>query len=84
MLCAICYHLRNFKKGGKDPMEECYFLKTLLNVTLLHGVFLSFSNCENGTKSRITFMLKAFQMYKLLILGTIQWLQKIKKELSMG
>ena len=27
---------------------------TLLNVTLLHGRFLRFFNCTNGTKSRKT------------------------------
>ena len=50
MRCAIWYHLYNFIKTWKTPMEECYFLK----VTFLHGCFSRFSYCTNGIKSRKT------------------------------
>ena len=47
-----------FKKREKDPWLsvtfECYRLEpaTLLKVTLLHGCFLRFINCTNGSKLR--------------------------------
>ena len=41
-------------------------------------------NSSNGTESRIAFVMKAFQMYKLLILETIHWLQNVKEESDMG
>ena len=47
-----------FKKREKHPWRSVNFSKavgfkpaTLLKLTLLHGCFLSFLNCTNGTKS---------------------------------
>ena len=52
MLCAIWYHLYNFKNvknthGGKPAI--------LLKLTFLHGCFSCFLNCANGTKSSKAF-----------------------------
>ena len=47
-----------FKKREKHPWRSVTFSKvaaqpaTLLKVTLLHGCFSCFLNCEHGTKSR--------------------------------
>ena len=45
-------------KSWKTPIEKCYIqqscrflLVTLLKITLVHGCFLRFLNCTNGTKS---------------------------------
>ena len=47
--CAIWYHLFN-SKSVKNTYEEVLLL--VLKVTLLHGLFFTFLNCTNGTKSR--------------------------------
>ena len=54
MSCAIWYHLYNLKneKNTRGGMLLLVKTATLLKVTLLHGCFLRFSNCTNGTKSR--------------------------------
>ena len=61
MRCAILYQLYNLKKHEKHPWKSVNFSKvvgfkpaTLLKLTLLHGYFLRFLNCTNGTKSRNT------------------------------
>ena len=58
MLCAIWYHLYNFKNvknthGGVLLLVKLQPKKraTLLKVTLLHGCFSRFLNCTNDTKS---------------------------------
>ena len=63
----ICGALRDLvafvqlKKREKHPWRSVNFSKvagfkpaTLLKLTLLHGCFLRFLNCTNGTKSRNT------------------------------
>ena len=55
---TICDALRNlvpfvqFKKRKKHPWRSVNFSKVAgLKLTLLHGCFLRFLNCTNGTKS---------------------------------
>ena len=70
---AIWYHLYK-KKRWKAPMEEWYFYscrlnaETLQKVTLVHGYFLRFWNCTNGTKSRKASQMcfRALMMYLML------------------
>ena len=59
--CAIWYHQYNLKNvknthGGVlilVKLQACRLKHaTLLKLTLLHGCFLGFLNCTNGTKSR--------------------------------
>ena len=47
MLCAIWYHLYNFKNVKNTHGEVLANQK----VTVLHGYFLCFFNCTNGSKS---------------------------------
>ena len=61
MLCAIRYHLYNFKKREKHPWRSVTFSKiagfkpsTLLNVTLLHGCFRVFKTVQMVEKLRKT------------------------------
>ena len=57
---SICDALRNlvplvqFKKREKHPWRSVNLSRVagLLKLTLLHGCFLRFLNCTNGTKSR--------------------------------
>ena len=49
LLCAIWYHLYNFK-NVKNIHGEVLIL--VLKVTLVLGCFSYFLNCTNGTKSR--------------------------------
>ena len=50
MRCAIWYHLYNLK-NLKNTHGGVLLLIKLLKVTFLHGYFLRFLNCANGTKS---------------------------------
>ena len=54
--CANCYQLYNLKYVKNSHGAVLLFSKvaglSLLNVTLLHGCFLRFLNCKNGTKWR--------------------------------
>ena len=55
MLCAIWYHLYDFKNvknthGG--VLLLVLWSATLLKVRLLHGCFTRFLNCKDDTKSR--------------------------------
>ena len=54
VFCAIWYHLYNLKNVKNTHGGVLLLVKpaTLLKVTLLHGCFLRFLNCTNGTKSR--------------------------------
>ena len=56
MLCAIWYHLYNFKNMKNTHGEVLLLVKlkpaTLIKVTLPHGCFSRFLNCINGTKLR--------------------------------
>ena len=55
MLCAIWYHLCNLKNVKKTHGGVLCLVKLqapALKVKLLHGCFLCFLNCTNGTKSR--------------------------------
>ena len=52
MLCAIWYHLYNFKNVKKTHGSVLLLLKLqAVKATLLHGCFSCFLNCTNGTKS---------------------------------
>ena len=48
MLCAICYHLYNFKNVKNTHAG----LLLLLTVTLYHGCFSRSLNCANDAKSK--------------------------------
>ena len=56
--CAIHCHLYNLKNAKNIHRGVLLLVKyrlkpaTLLKVTLLHGCFLRFANCKDGTKSR--------------------------------
>ena len=58
VLCAIWYHLHNFKNVKKKNWEILFLVKlqalvsNLQKVALLHVCFSRFINCTNGTKSR--------------------------------
>ena len=56
MRCVIWYHLHNLKNVKNTHGEVLFLVKlqasTLLKVKLLHGRFLRFLKCTNGTKSR--------------------------------
>ena len=57
VLCTIWYHVHNLKNVKNTHGGVLILVKlqakpaTLLKVTLLHGCFLRFLNCMNGTKS---------------------------------
>ena len=56
VLCDLATFVQ-FEKREKHPQSCVTFSKVagfLLKVTLLHGCFLPFLNCTNGTKSRNT------------------------------
>ena len=53
MLCAIWYHLYNFKSVENNHGGKLLLAKfTLIKVSLLRGCFLRFLNCANGKKPR--------------------------------
>ena len=52
MLCAIWYHLYNFKNVKNTHVRVLLQPAILLKVKLLHGCFSCFLNSTNGAKSR--------------------------------
>ena len=55
MLCAIWYHLHNFKVAKNTHGDVLLLVKLQAEkkVTLHHECFLRFLNCTYGAKSRI-------------------------------
>ena len=101
--CAIQYHVHNLKNVKNTHRGVLLLVKlnrlqpaTLLKVTLLHGCFLHFLNCTNGTKSRNALQILIFiltcnssgvrQYFKLSVGGVMSNfrspMKKSKKALS--
>ena len=97
-LCAIWYHLCDLKNvknthEGVIPLESCRLkLATSLKITLLHGCFLHFLNCTNGTKwyqniiiSKICsrkFKMQMVQVKRKMTVLCKQKVQMVMKQLS--